>query len=83
MRSMGIFTGAALALSGLGSGCVIYDSKSGPEPAWWPAFVVRESTEPKLLNYTSPGPGELAVGQPPRPDDPHSPFPGVSGSRRD
>jgi hypothetical protein len=58
------------------SGCVVHDGKQGAEPMWWPTFVVRESTSPALLNYTSPGPGDQAVGLKPLPDDPKSPFRG-------
>jgi hypothetical protein len=56
------------------SGCVIHDGKPGAEPIWWPTFVVRESTSPALLHYTSPGPGDQAAGLKPPPHDPRSPF---------
>jgi len=66
---------AAAGMMGL-CGCVVHDGNADPEPIWWPTFVMRESTAPHLLNYTSPGPGDQAAGQPRVAYDPQSVFPG-------
>jgi len=49
------------AVAGL-SGCVVHDGKPEAEPIWWPAMFIRESTAPAACGYTSPGPGDQAVG---------------------
>ncbi len=66
---------AAAGMAGL-CGCVVHDGQSGPEPLWWPAFVVRDSTTPQLMNYTSPGPGDRAAGGARVAYDSQSIFPG-------
>jgi hypothetical protein len=55
---------------------VVHDGKAQEEPIWWPSFVVRASTTPQLMNYTSPGPGDRAAGAPRVAYDPQSVFPG-------
>lgn len=49
------------ALCGL-SGCVVHDGKPEAEPIWWPQFIIRESTAPAVIGYTSPGPSNTPVG---------------------
>jgi len=44
------------------TGCVVHDNDPGPEPIWYPAFVIHESTAPATYGYTSPGPSNEPVG---------------------